>query len=222
MSVFFFFNDTATTEIYTLSLHDALPIWGGRERRGDVPGAARGAGRPRGGRAGAGAARPHGTAGERVGRCRAPLRDREGQAGTRNAERGTRTGRRVRGLAQPFSGSERRHAGRAAARLAGSLAARAAVEHGADHPADRRGAERRGGRAARQRRATFMCGIVGYTGPRQAAQLLLDGLKRLEYRGYDSAGLALVRDGQIEVHKAPGKISVLEQELGSRDRKSVV
>ena len=61
-----------------------------------------------------------------------------------------------------------------------------------------------------------MCGIVGYTGPRQAAQLLLDGLKRLEYRGYDSAGLALVRDGQIEVHKAPGKISVLEQELGSR------
>ncbi len=61
-----------------------------------------------------------------------------------------------------------------------------------------------------------MCGIVGYTGPRQAAQLLLDGLRRLEYRGYDSAGLALVRDGQIEVHKAPGKISVLEQELGSR------
>jgi len=61
-----------------------------------------------------------------------------------------------------------------------------------------------------------MCGIVGYTGSRQAAQLLLDGLKRLEYRGYDSAGLALVCDGQIEVHKAPGKISVLEQELGSR------
>jgi len=61
-----------------------------------------------------------------------------------------------------------------------------------------------------------MCGIVGYTGPRQAAQLLLDGLRRLEYRGYDSAGLALVRDGQIEVHKTPGKISVLEQELGSR------
>src|SRR5437879_6602555 len=60
-----------------------------------------------------------------------------------------------------------------------------------------------------------MCGIVGYTGARQAAQLLLDGLKRLEYRGYDSAGLALVRGGQIEVHKAPGKISVLEQELGS-------
>src|SRR5216683_1272344 len=52
-----------------------------------------------------------------------------------------------------------------------------------------------------------MCGIVGYTGPRQAAPLLLEGLKRLEYRGYDSAG--------IEVHKAPGKISVLEKQLGA-------
>src|SRR2546422_2235566 len=59
-----------------------------------------------------------------------------------------------------------------------------------------------------------MCGIVGYTGPRQAAALLLEGLKRLEYRGYDSAGLALVADGRIEVHKAAGKISVLEKELG--------
>ncbi|HYT04228.1 MAG TPA: glutamine--fructose-6-phosphate aminotransferase, partial [Gemmatimonadales bacterium] len=59
-----------------------------------------------------------------------------------------------------------------------------------------------------------MCGIVGYTGPRDAAPLLLEGLKRLEYRGYDSAGLALVAGGRIEVHKAAGKISVLEKELG--------
>jgi glutamine---fructose-6-phosphate transaminase (isomerizing) len=59
-----------------------------------------------------------------------------------------------------------------------------------------------------------MCGIVGYTGPRQAAPLLLEGLKRLEYRGYDSAGLALVADGRIDVYKAPGKIAVLEKELG--------
>src|SRR5205085_1126694 len=59
-----------------------------------------------------------------------------------------------------------------------------------------------------------MCGIVGYTGPRQAAALLLEGLKRLEYRGYDSAGIALVADGRIEVHKAPGKIGVLEKQLG--------
>jgi glucosamine--fructose-6-phosphate aminotransferase (isomerizing) len=58
-----------------------------------------------------------------------------------------------------------------------------------------------------------MCGIVGYTGPRQAATLVLEGLKRLEYRGYDSAGLAIVDGGRIEVHKAAGKIAVLEKEL---------
>ncbi|HKW40368.1 MAG TPA: glutamine--fructose-6-phosphate transaminase (isomerizing) [Gemmatimonadales bacterium] len=60
-----------------------------------------------------------------------------------------------------------------------------------------------------------MCGIVGYTGPRPAAPLLLEGLKRLEYRGYDSAGLAVLEDGRIEVHKAPGKIAVLEKQLGT-------
>ncbi|HEV8305972.1 MAG TPA: glutamine--fructose-6-phosphate transaminase (isomerizing) [Gemmatimonadales bacterium] len=59
-----------------------------------------------------------------------------------------------------------------------------------------------------------MCGIVGYTGPRAAAGLVLEGLKRLEYRGYDSAGLAVVHDGRIEVVKAAGKIAVLERELG--------
>src|SRR5438874_1807789 len=60
-----------------------------------------------------------------------------------------------------------------------------------------------------------MCGIVGYTGPRQAADLLFEGLRRLEYRGYDSAGIALVADGRIEVHKAAGKIGVLEKQLGT-------
>src|SRR5437867_11234285 len=60
-----------------------------------------------------------------------------------------------------------------------------------------------------------MCGIVGYTGARDAAPLLLEGLKRLEYRGYDSAGIAVVADGRIEEHKAPGKISALQKELGA-------
>jgi glucosamine--fructose-6-phosphate aminotransferase (isomerizing) len=59
-----------------------------------------------------------------------------------------------------------------------------------------------------------MCGIVGYAGPRQAAPLLLQGLKRLEYRGYDSAGLALICDGALLVEKAAGKISALEAQLG--------
>jgi len=60
-----------------------------------------------------------------------------------------------------------------------------------------------------------VCGIVGYTGPRAAAGLVLDGLKRLEYRGYDSAGLAVVNGGRIEIFKAAGKITALERELGS-------
>jgi glucosamine--fructose-6-phosphate aminotransferase (isomerizing) len=61
-----------------------------------------------------------------------------------------------------------------------------------------------------------MCGIVGYTGPRQGAALVLEGLKRLEYRGYDSAGLAVVTASGLEVLKAPGKIAVLEKRLAGR------
>ncbi|MGH7672764.1 MAG: glutamine--fructose-6-phosphate transaminase (isomerizing) [Gemmatimonadales bacterium] len=61
-----------------------------------------------------------------------------------------------------------------------------------------------------------MCGIVGYTGARGAAGLVLDGLKRLEYRGYDSAGVAVVADaGRVEIFKTAGKIAMLERELGS-------
>ena len=57
-----------------------------------------------------------------------------------------------------------------------------------------------------------MCGIVGYIGPQQAAPILLDGLERLEYRGYDSAGLA-VRDGsrETEVVKAKGRLKILSE-----------
>ncbi len=58
-----------------------------------------------------------------------------------------------------------------------------------------------------------MCGIVGYIGPRQAAGLLIDGLRRMEYRGYDSAGLAIVNGHGVEVVKAAGKLGNLEQRL---------
>jgi len=58
-----------------------------------------------------------------------------------------------------------------------------------------------------------MCGIVGYIGHRQAADVLVKGLKRLEYRGYDSAGVAIV-NGDLEVRKKLGKVAVLEQSVG--------
>ncbi len=58
-----------------------------------------------------------------------------------------------------------------------------------------------------------MCGIMGYVGPREASPLLLDGLRRLEYRGYDSAGIATIDDGVIAVRKAEGKIDRLSSRL---------
>ena len=51
-----------------------------------------------------------------------------------------------------------------------------------------------------------MCGIVGYVGDKQAEQVVIDGLRRLEYRGDDSAGVALVVDGQIAYDKKAGKL----------------
>ncbi len=58
-----------------------------------------------------------------------------------------------------------------------------------------------------------MCGIVGYVGSRNATGLLVDGLKRLEYRGYDSAGVSLMNGHGVETRKAKGKIAMLEKAL---------
>ncbi|HEY7589951.1 MAG TPA: glutamine--fructose-6-phosphate transaminase (isomerizing) [Candidatus Limnocylindrales bacterium] len=62
-----------------------------------------------------------------------------------------------------------------------------------------------------------MCGIVGYTGPREAGPILIEGLKRLEYRGYDSAGIALVdEDGSLFVEKKAGKLANLQTAIADR------
>ena len=60
-----------------------------------------------------------------------------------------------------------------------------------------------------------MCGIVGYVGHRPAADLLLEGLQRLEYRGYDSAGIALVQDREIAVRKRLGRVAGLVELIES-------
>ncbi len=58
-----------------------------------------------------------------------------------------------------------------------------------------------------------MCGIVAYVGKKNAQNLLLEGLKRLEYRGYDSAGICIAHEGKLNVRRAVGRISVLESSL---------
>ena len=62
-----------------------------------------------------------------------------------------------------------------------------------------------------------MCGIVGYIGNKNATDILLEGLSKLEYRGYDSAGIAVIKDGNIQVEKHKGRLSVLEESLKDKD-----
>ena len=61
-----------------------------------------------------------------------------------------------------------------------------------------------------------MCGIVGYAGPREALPLLMSGLRKLEYRGYDSAGIAVTRDGRLEIRRAEGKLDNLAAVVAER------
>src|SRR5450432_1273923 len=57
-----------------------------------------------------------------------------------------------------------------------------------------------------------MCGIVGYVGKQKASTILLEGIKRLEYRGYDSAGLAVIQGGRIDIAKKIGRVDNLAKE----------
>jgi glucosamine--fructose-6-phosphate aminotransferase (isomerizing) len=68
-----------------------------------------------------------------------------------------------------------------------------------------------------------MCGIVGYIGKKKAYPILINGLKRLEYRGYDSAGVALINDnGDLVVYKTKGKVSDLEEYVKDKDTSGIV
>ncbi len=67
-----------------------------------------------------------------------------------------------------------------------------------------------------------MCGIVGYIGKNQAAPILLEGLSKLEYRGYDSAGIAVYNNNELEVAKSKGKLAVLSEKLTAEKNLAVI
>ncbi|HBY73762.1 MAG TPA: glutamine--fructose-6-phosphate aminotransferase, partial [Candidatus Kerfeldbacteria bacterium] len=62
-----------------------------------------------------------------------------------------------------------------------------------------------------------MCGIIGYIGKQPATPIIMDGLKRMEYRGYDSAGLAVIQSNSVACHKKMGKLGNLQTELEKYD-----
>ena len=129
----------------------------------------------------------------------------------------------LRGCCRPATARcQRRPAPRLA--FARQLASCQAVRDRTGRAPDRRGQGRRGGAGAggpgpggaRGSGGRLMCGIIGYVGSRPAGPILLEGLKRLEYRGYDSAGLAVQENGRLTVEKRPGKIVELEDALTGR------
>jgi glucosamine--fructose-6-phosphate aminotransferase (isomerizing) len=67
-----------------------------------------------------------------------------------------------------------------------------------------------------------MCGIVGYVGSQQAYPIIIKGLQRLEYRGYDSAGVALLNDGQLNVYKKQGKVANLVEHTTEKDTSGII
>ena len=66
-----------------------------------------------------------------------------------------------------------------------------------------------------------MCGIVGYVGKQDATPVLVEGLHRLEYRGYDSAGLAVVYRGRLQVTKTPGRVADLRAKLRGTGKSTI-
>ena len=70
-------------------------------------------------------------------------------------------------------------------------------------------------RHSRERKEQYcMCGIIGYAGHRPAVPVIIEGLRRLEYRGYDSAGVGFIQGRELKVIKAEGKLAALEEKLG--------
>ena len=67
-----------------------------------------------------------------------------------------------------------------------------------------------------------MCGIVGYIGKKQACPILLDGMSKLEYRGYDSAGIAVFQNGKIDVEKCVGRLQSLRDKIKGHEPKGTM